>query len=82
VALDHLERVEFVGITEDLGSLSAAVASFWHQPAPSSIPRLRVNDHPLRAGDAPAELLEAIAEGTTVDAALYRRAVERNSARS
>jgi hypothetical protein len=76
-ALSRLDSIELVGTTDDLNALVARAATFWRQPVPVAVPRLRVNDHRVHQADLPWSLLGTIREGTAVDSALYGRARDR-----
>jgi hypothetical protein len=73
-ALSRLDTFEFVGTTEDLDSLVAAIARFWNRPAPRPVSRARVSDGRVARDTLPTELLAAVQDGTAVDAALHERA--------
>jgi hypothetical protein len=74
VATERLETIEFVGVTEQLDSLYAAVAGSWGIEDPPPLPRLQVSASRPLATDIPAELLAEIEEATAVDRSLYELA--------
>jgi hypothetical protein len=79
VATERLETIEFVGVTEQLDSLFAAVARSWGIEGPAPLPRLQVSASRPLATDVSPELLAEIEEATAVDRNLYELARARGS---
>jgi hypothetical protein len=77
-ARERLAAIEFVGVTEQLDTLSAALARGWGTQDPPPLPRLQVGEDRLQPDDVPGPLLDAISEETAVDRALYEEAHRRS----
>ena len=76
-ALDRLESLDLVGVTEELSAFHAALLDHWGLPAPAApLPRDNVGVATLTAPEVPAGLMEEIRAANQVDLALYRRAGE------
>jgi hypothetical protein len=73
-ALERLDTIEFVGVTEHLDGLFASVARSWGIDDPPPLPTLQVGHGRPAAGDVPRRLIEIIREDTAVDSAVYDRA--------
>jgi hypothetical protein len=74
-ALERLESIEFVGVTERLDGLFARVARAWGFDDPGSLPRLQVSPDRLSRAELPPRLVERIEEATAIDRELYRLAL-------
>jgi len=72
-ALARLEAIDLVGTTGDLQAVCDQVARFWDAESPR-VARHRATPEPVRSLDP--GLRREICDGTTVDAALYERALE------
>jgi hypothetical protein len=73
-AVERLESIEFVGVTEQLDGLFAKVARALGFDDPGPLPRLQVSpERPSRA-ELPRRLVETIKKATAVDHELYELA--------
>jgi hypothetical protein len=75
-AKSHLDRIDFVGVTESLDAVGAAVANlFGATPEPPQ--RLNVSQ-PMSRRDIDARILRRIEERTALDRELYETAIRRS----
>jgi hypothetical protein len=77
VALERLDGMELVGVTEHLDALLARIAAFWGKSPPPPLGRANESLRPVRRADVPDGLVAEIERGTQADAALHARAAER-----
>ena len=77
-ALQRLEEIELVGVSDRLDDLAGRVAAVWGKSVAAPVARVNETHRPLRPDAVPRELLAAIEAGTEVDRRLYLRAVERS----
>ena len=76
-ALERLDAVELVGISDDLDALVRRVAEFWGKSPPPPVPRSNESLLTVAADEVTDHVRELILEGTRADAALYQQARER-----
>jgi hypothetical protein len=75
LALERLESLDLVGVTEELDRFHAALLDHWGRPAPAGgLPRDNAGGAKVGAGEVPPDLMEEILAANQVDLALYRRA--------
>lgn len=76
-ALERLNHIELVGVTEHLDRLIAEVSAMWDVEHSSALVPARVGAGRPSISDVPQDLIEMIREQNAVDRALYELARER-----
>jgi hypothetical protein len=76
-ASQRLEKIDIVGVSDDLDQVLRAVAALWRKPAPAPAPRMNPTASRRPAAEVPEHLRAAILAGTEVDRVLYEQARER-----
>jgi hypothetical protein len=76
-ATQRLEKIDLVGVSDDLDQVLRAVAALWRKPPPPPAPRMNPTAAGRPATEVPDHLRAAILAGTEVDRQLYTRARER-----
>jgi hypothetical protein len=79
-ALERLESIEFVGVTERLAALIAEVARAWGFDDPGPAPRLQIAPERPSREELPHRLLRKIEAATAIDRELYEFALRRATA--
>ena len=76
-AVDSLEGIEVVGVSDAVDDVFARLARIWSIVEPPAVPRLNVSARRLVEEEVPPSLRVAIIEANSVDFALYEHARSR-----